>query len=122
MIEWQGPQGLEIERVSMRAEWFGMLREQQQRMQQDQPDLHRDFSIMSTMWLRVELRLLEMITGSKSAVLSFAAHLELGGCMLLDLASRLHFPRLLLEPTLLIVAKECAEFIKMSPCSEAGWG
>ena len=38
-------------------------------------------SITSAMWLRVELRALEIMTGFRSFVLLLNDHLELGGCI-----------------------------------------
>ena len=53
-------------------------------------DVLRVLSIMSTMWLSVELRALEIITGFKLSVL--LARLELGGCVPpANLASYLRF-------------------------------
>lgn len=64
----------------------------------------RVLSITSTMQLRVELRVLEMITGLRSSVLLFVAHLELGGHIpLVDLVSCLHFQSWLLPASLPVV-------------------
>ena len=67
----------------------------------------RVLSITSAMLLRVELRVLEIITGFKSLVLLFDVHLELGGHTPLALCLHFQLPASLTLPV--PVATEYAE-------------
>ena len=69
------------------------------------------------MWLSVELKALEMMTGFESLVLLFDTCLELGSCIsLIDLASCLHFWSQLLLVSLPVVTEP------MEMSCWLGWG